>query len=292
MDLSVTGLRVLREVAERGSFSAAARSLGYTQSAVSRQIAALESAAGRRLFERGREGVRLTPAGGRLLTRATTVLAELDAARRELAGTANTGPVRVGAFASAAASFVPSALAVLAHEGFAVTLREGSTPALVRALRAGALDLAVLAASPPFRPFDDGAPPLPTETLAEAELRVAVGPGHPFAARASVDITELEGQQWVASRSDAGETLLGVWPGLPGRPRVTYVVGDWLAKLRLVETGLAITTVPPMLAPAGLTLVSILGGPEERRRVMLARRPGATAPEHEAVSAAMRASAR
>src|SRR4051795_6065454 len=101
-ELSVTGLRVLREVAERGSFSAAARGLGYTQSAVSRQVAALETAAGRTLFERRRDGVRLTPAGVGLLSRATTVLAELDAARRELDGTATQGgPVRLGAFASA-----------------------------------------------------------------------------------------------------------------------------------------------------------------------------------------------
>jgi hypothetical protein len=60
-DFSPTGLRVLREVAQSGSFSAAARALGYTQSAVSRQVAALEAVAGRRLFDRGRLGVVLTP---------------------------------------------------------------------------------------------------------------------------------------------------------------------------------------------------------------------------------------
>ena len=66
-EFSPIGLRVLREVAQAGSFSAAARSLGYTQSAVSRQVAALEAVAGRRLFERSRLGVVLTPAGARLL---------------------------------------------------------------------------------------------------------------------------------------------------------------------------------------------------------------------------------
>ena len=60
-DLSPAGLRVLVEVAQSGSFSAAARGLGYTQSAVSRQVAALESVAGRSLFERRRNGVTLTP---------------------------------------------------------------------------------------------------------------------------------------------------------------------------------------------------------------------------------------
>src|SRR6185312_9182759 len=101
-DFSPTGLRVLREVAERGSFSAAARALGYTQSAVSRQVAALEAAAGRPLFERAREGARPTPAGRRLLDRARTVLAELEAARRELdAAAPAAGPVRLGAYPGA-----------------------------------------------------------------------------------------------------------------------------------------------------------------------------------------------
>src|SRR4051794_36011170 len=111
-DFSPTGLRVLREVAQSGSFSAAARALGYTQSAVSRQVAALEAAAGRRLFDRSRTGVALTPAGARLLPRAVRILDELDAAQREAAGEEPAaGPVRLGAFASAAAGLVPPPLA-------------------------------------------------------------------------------------------------------------------------------------------------------------------------------------
>ena len=69
-ELSPTALRAFREIAQAGSFSAAALSLGYTQSAISRQIAALEAAVGHRLFDRGRQGVTLTPAGARLLTSA------------------------------------------------------------------------------------------------------------------------------------------------------------------------------------------------------------------------------
>src|SRR3712207_9370841 len=61
--LDVKRLRVLREVAARGSFSAAAESLAYTQSAVSQQIAALEREAGTRLVDRSARGVRLTEAG-------------------------------------------------------------------------------------------------------------------------------------------------------------------------------------------------------------------------------------
>src|SRR3954462_1885066 len=100
-DFSPIGLRVLREVAQSGSFSAAARSLGYTQSAVSRQVAGLEGVARRRLFERRASGGTLPRGGARRLPRAARILDELDRARREAAGEPlPEGPVRIGAFAS------------------------------------------------------------------------------------------------------------------------------------------------------------------------------------------------
>src|SRR4051794_13216245 len=262
VDFSVTGLRVLREIAQQGSFSAAAGTLGYTQSAVSRQVAALEAVAGRRLFERSRAGVTLTPAGARLLPRAIRVLEELDAALRE-----DEGPVRLGAFASAVAGLLPRALAEVP---FAVSVREATTPALVRALRAGTLDLAVLAQTPPFRPPGED---LELTLLAERELALAVPAAHAFGR--AVEVEALEGQVWVASRSDAGDALLGVWPGLRGRPDVRFVVRDWLAKLQLVAAGLAITTLAPVVEgvlPAGVRAVAVRGEPVETRRLVLAHR--------------------
>src|SRR5512142_2235823 len=110
-DLSPTALRVFREIAQAGSFSAAALSLGYTQSAVSRQVAALEKAVGLRLFDRGRQGVTLTPGGARLLTSAIRALDEIDSALRELDGEQTAvGPVRLGAFPTAVIGLLPTAL--------------------------------------------------------------------------------------------------------------------------------------------------------------------------------------
>jgi DNA-binding transcriptional LysR family regulator len=272
------GLRVLREVAQTGSFSAAAVSLGYTQSAVSRQVAALEAAAGRRLFDRRRRGVSLTPAGARLLTSAVRVLDELDSARRELTGEQTSGrPVRLGAFATAAAGLVPKALAALPPQ-LTVSMREATTPALTRALRAGTLDLAVLARTPPFRPLDAESPAFELTTLSERELAIGVPANHPLARAEAVEVGELEGQVWVSSRSDTGDTLLGVWPGLAERPDVRYVVRDWLAKLQIVAAGLAITTIAPIMLdalPPGIRVLAVRGEPQETRRVVLARPPGA-----------------
>ena len=138
-DVSLVALRVFREVAERGTLTSAAAALGYTQSAVSRQVASLERAAGTPLLERRHDGVRPTTAGHVVLRHAATVLDQIDTAARELAGLpAEAGTVRLGWFTSAGASLLPRALAALrrTHPAIIVITREGSTPALVRALRA------------------------------------------------------------------------------------------------------------------------------------------------------------
>ena len=276
-DLSSTSLGTFREIAQAGSFSGAALSLGYTQSAISRQVAALEAAVGHRLFDRGRQGVTLTSAGARLLTSAIRALDEIDGALRELDSEQTTvGPVRLGAFPAAVIGLVPAALRSLPPH-LKVTLREATTPALTRALRARTLDLAILARSPPFRPLDAESPPLELTTLSERELMIGVAAGNPLASAAMVEARELEGQVWVASRSDAGDSLLGVWPGLAHRPDVRYVVRDWLAKFSIVAAGLAITTVAPISLdglPDGIRILAVRGEPRELRRIVLARQPG------------------
>jgi DNA-binding transcriptional LysR family regulator len=171
---------------------------------------------------------------------------------------------------------VPRALASLPSP-LKVTLREGTTPALTRALRAGTLDLAILARTPPFRPPDIESPALELTTLSERELVIGVSAAHPFASAHAVEVEELNGQAWVASRSDPGDSLLGVWPGLTERPDVRYVVRDWLAKLQIVAAGLAITTLAPValdVLPDGVKVVAVRGEPKETRRLVLARRPG------------------
>jgi DNA-binding transcriptional LysR family regulator len=146
---------------------------------------------------------------------------------------------------------------------------------LVRALRAGTLDMAVIASTPPFRTPDDETPALEIEVLAERSLRVAVPATHPLARNDFVDIADLRGQRWISGPGDP--LVMGVWPGLGERPVVAHTARDWLAKLQLVAAGLGITTVPAALAsvvPDGVRVVPVRGGPAEQRRVLLARLPG------------------
>ncbi|MFD4787210.1 LysR family transcriptional regulator [Streptomyces sp. NPDC058459] len=280
MDLSSTGLRVLRQIAESGSFTSAAAKLGYTQSAVSRQAAALERSADATLFERRPDGVRLTPAGLTMLRHAHTVLNSLAAAERELAGTVpQTESVRLGLIVSASAALLPDALALLdsVSPQIRVITSEGTTPRLIRALRAGSLDLAVLTSRPPHRPFDSESPRLHLEPIADTELVVAASSTGEFSGRTAVHIDELVDARWIASQAPKSEPLLGVWPGLPGRPRIMHFTNDWLAKLQLVAGGFGVTTVPVRLArvlPPGVSLLRVEGAPAEVRRLLLARLPG------------------
>src|SRR5687767_4785618 len=145
--LDVKRLRVLREVASRGSFSGAAESLSYTQSAISQQIAALEREAGTVLVERSARGVRLTPAGTALVGHTEAILARLDAAERELEAIAGLrgGRLRMVALPSAAASLMPLAIAEFRRRHPAVELSlEPREPAEGLAeLKAGECDISI-----------------------------------------------------------------------------------------------------------------------------------------------------
>ncbi|MGW4212614.1 LysR family transcriptional regulator [Lentzea sp. NPDC004789] len=241
-EFTVVGLRVVREAGRHGSFSHAAERLGYTQPAVSRQIALMEQAAGQALFERQARGVRLTDAGRVVVRHAEVVLGELDAVQQQLQDIAArpAGRLRVGAFSTAMAVLVPHAIAALSR-ATRVTLREGQSPGLVRAVARGRLDLAVVTEAVP----PEGVEVTP---LLEDPLFVATSLGHPFAGQPSVTGEALRGQRWIAGSAEPGTTLLGAWAG--EEPEIAYVARDWVAKLGLVSAGLGVTVVPGLVVPA------------------------------------------
>jgi DNA-binding transcriptional LysR family regulator len=141
-------LLTLKAVVRSGSFAIAARDLGYTASAISQQISALEKESGLTLFEREAHGIRATAAAHRLVDLGARVLAaldELDYEVRELASGA-TGRLRLGTFPTAGVRLVPSALSALGetHPRAQIQLEEGEPDELVAALSTGDLDVAVV----------------------------------------------------------------------------------------------------------------------------------------------------
>ncbi|WKX08758.1 LysR family transcriptional regulator [Streptomyces sp. NL15-2K] len=294
-DVSTVWLRVFLEVARHGSFTVAARTLGWTQSAVSRQVSSLEEAlGGAPLFDRLPRGVRLTEAGRLLVPHAQAVVEALHGAGRELAALreAAGGRLRFGAFASADAALVPQALATFRarHPRVRVSREEGFTPVLLERLTAGHLDLAVVSST-------GGAPPstYALHHLLDESLYVAVPADHPLADGGPVRLGQLADADWISGSARPEGTLLDVAVRQGFRPRIAHVVGEWTAKQGYVAAGLGVTLVPALAAGSvrpDVVLLPVLDQGAPARAVYAATVRGRTlTPAAEAFVGALRKAA-
>src|SRR5690242_15477276 len=245
-------LEVFAEAARRGSLTAAGQALGYTQSAVSRQVAALEQALGAALFERLPRGVRLTAEGGAVLAHAEAVLGSVRAARRDLAALRGlaAGRLRVGAFDSAMAALVPAALADFraAHPGVALSLVAQRTEIQLGYLRAGEIDVAVVSVYPHQTAEELAAVDL--RHLVDDPLLVALPAGHRLAGRGTLRLADLAGERWVEGFPGGLETLTEACRRAGFEPRVDFEVREWIGKQGFVAAGLGLTLVPRLAAAA------------------------------------------
>lgn len=245
--VSLAGLAVFCEAARTGSLTAAAERLGYTQSAVSRQIAALERQAGAPLFDRLARGVRPTAEGRALLGHAEAVLGRLDEARRDLRALRELdgGRLRAGAFPTANIGLVPRALAALRtrHPGVDATAEEARTPELERRLGEGEVDIAVVSSTAGREPRG-----VRLVHLLDEGMYVAVAAGHRLAGRDGVGMADIEGEVWIAGRRSPERTLLAPLAERGLRPQVGHVVAEWVAKAGYVAAGLGATLVPALAA--------------------------------------------
>ena len=248
--LDVRRMRVLREVAQRGSFSAAADALAYTQSAVSQQIAALEREAGTRLVERNARGVRLTDAGRALVEHADAILARLADAEAELEAIAGLrgGRLRLVAFPSAGATMMPEAIARFRgrHPAVELTLEPADPePAIVK-LRGGEADL-VLDITGAFRPpRDDG---IERVHLLDDPMYVALPKDHPLANKRNLKLEELADESWIlgttGSCPDASIFLHSCQ--LAGfEPHVAFNSDDYFAIQGFVAAGVGASFIPDL----------------------------------------------
>ncbi|WP_406099637.1 LysR family transcriptional regulator [Streptomyces sp. NBC_01013] len=267
-------LRLLVAVAECGSFTQAAVRLNYTQSAVSRRIAALEQQAGGPLFVRLARGVRLTPAGRALHRHATEVLDRLARAERELAvlHAGQGGLLHVGAFATANIFLVPHALRSLRDTSpeVEVVASEGPTDILMQRLTDGALDLAVVSDYPSGLPQADG---VTTTVLCEDELRVVLPREHRLAGTGTFDLRELRDEAWLQSAYGDRPTMLADACARAGfSPRKVIRIAEWTGKFGYVAAGLGVALVPSLAARAVPRTLAVcrLTDPALRRTVHVA----------------------
>ncbi|MGW2873134.1 LysR family transcriptional regulator [Kitasatospora sp. NPDC001225] len=275
-------LDVFRTVAHLGSFTAAGERLGFTQSAISRQIATLEAELGTPLFDRLARGVRLTEHGRALLPHAEAMLERLDTTRRDLVALTEltAGRLRVGAFDSANAALVPGALAAFraAHPEVAISLTEGLAAHLLDLLAEGAIDLALVASY--TEPADAGEQ-FDFRPLMDDPVLVALPRGHRLARRRRLRLAELADEPWIAARRHAESTLLAACVRSGFQPRIEYTVAAWTAKLGLVAAGLGITLIPSLAARVtrpGIALIPLHPDDTPVRQVYTVTRRGRQVP--------------
>jgi DNA-binding transcriptional LysR family regulator len=246
-------LRALQAVAEAGSFSGAADALDYTQPAVSKSIATLERELGAVLVERQSRPVRLTDAGAALVRHADDVFARLSSAKLEIEAItqAEAGTVAVGTFGSAASAFVVDALCEFRkrHPDVRVSIVEGMPSSLVRRLRAGELDLAVVFDFPAAG--EDIGEGLELHQLLDQPFDIVLHGNHPLARENRVRPADLANDDWILQ--DFGPEsptlkLIGRMCAAAGfEPRVAFRVNDCQVILAMVAAGEGVSILPRLM---------------------------------------------
>ncbi|MGI9019504.1 MAG: LysR family transcriptional regulator [Solirubrobacterales bacterium] len=252
--LDVKRLRILREVAARGSFSAAAEELYLSQSAVSQQVATLEREVGMTLLERTSAGPKLTDAGSALVTHVDAVICRLEEAERELAAIAGLegGRLRLVSFPTASATLVTRAVSSFRerHPAVELQLGEAEPDQSVPALKRGEYDLALT--------YDYAFHPDPEDRdthrtlLLEEEMQIALPPEHRLAKRAAVKLGDLADDDWLTGVSSGScrthVILLCQQAGF--EPRISFESDDYQVLQGLVSAGVGVSLLPE-LALAG-----------------------------------------
>src|SRR5215207_9528405 len=245
--LDVRRMRVLREVALRGSFSAAAEALSFTQSAVSQQIAALEREAGAVLVERSARGVRLTEAGEAVVRHADQILGRLAEAEAELEAIAGLrgGRLRMAAFESAAATIMPVAIAAFAkvHPAVELSMTLLEPEESVAALRAGDIDLAVtFGAGKPEDRFGDG---VEHHHLLEDPMYLVLSQDHPLARKRGVRLADLAGEPWIGGAPDCecNRLISQACMRFGFDPRIAFETDDYAAVQGFVAAGVGVSLI-------------------------------------------------
>lgn len=240
-------LEVFRTTAQTRSFTAAAKELGYTQSAISRQISALESEMRATLFDRLPRGVHLTEEGRYLLRHAVAILEQLDSAKQDVAALRNlaAGRVRIGSFATAGVRLVPAVLVEFAssYPDVTVSHHDGLTAQLTAQVATGELDIAVVNGYPDQIASIEN---VALHHLMDEPIFVALPQDHPLVDNGPVRLEQLANEKWIAGNASPHETLIRATLRQGFFPKVAYVVQEWMAKQGFVAAGLGITMVPAL----------------------------------------------
>jgi DNA-binding transcriptional LysR family regulator len=234
--------------------SAAARELGYSQSAVTQQIQLLERQLQTALVVRLRNGIQLTEAGEVLVRHGASVLASMELALAEVEAVAGLrgGRVRIASFPSAAATILPRALGAMTkkYPDLAFTLTEAEPPRALEMLRRGECDIAIV-----YNYVGVGRDDKPLEQLHNGErgvrlleenVHIAMPETHPAADKRWVEMSDLRSSRWIAGCPECRGNLLDACDTAGFIPDIAFETDDYLALQSLAAAGLGVALVPDL----------------------------------------------
>jgi DNA-binding transcriptional LysR family regulator len=276
MDISMQQLRMLREVANRRTIAAAAESLGYTASAVSQQLAALERSTGVAVLERVGRNVRLTDAGRELVRHAGELLAGMEAARvaLEQVNREPRGELEVTIYESVAATLLPPLLARLAvrYPDLHLRTRQADPDLAIDALAMGDIDLA-FAIDYPHAPAPKRADVIRFSVL-DDRFHVVVADDDPIQ-EPVVALADLAGRPFISSPPalSCGRCVVMACRSAGFEPDVVHQLDDYPTTLHLVAARQGVALVPDLglvQLPAGIRTIEL--DPPLSRTIQLAYR--------------------
>jgi DNA-binding transcriptional LysR family regulator len=278
--LNIGRLRILKEVARHGSFSAAADALSYTQPAISQQIATLEAETGLTLLERHPRGVSLTAAGQTLVGHAEGILARLEAAQAALSAIAGLrgGRLRMASFPTAGATLMPLAIATFrdSYPQVGLSLAEGEPEEILPRLRAGELDLALLFEFAGEAPLAED---MVRVELLEDPMYLALPREHRLAGRVNLRLGDLRDEAWVqtSSSSPCARHVVRSCHAAGFEPNVSFESDDYQTVQGLVAAGVGVALIPELALSVVREDIAIraLSPKPPVRQVVAAAPPGA-----------------
>jgi DNA-binding transcriptional LysR family regulator len=253
--LDVKQLRVLKAVAEHGSFSAAADALSYTQPAISQQIAALEKSAGATLVDRTSRGIHLTDAGRALVDHAGVVIARLAAAEAELEAIAGVrgGRVRLASFPTAGASLLPPAVARFTerHPEVELSFVEQEPEDAVQMLRAAELEVAVVFEFHDLSQleWDRLYGGVELHHLVDDPMYLALPRGHRLAHKPRVGLRDVADETWIQDgdpNNICGRLHQSACRSAGFEPRIGFQSDDYNVVQGLVAAGVGVSLLPSL----------------------------------------------
>jgi DNA-binding transcriptional LysR family regulator len=242
--LNLVHLRVLAAVARNGSVTEAAKELQYSQPSVSHHLSRLEAATGVKLVQRVGRGIRLTPEGQLLASRATEIVGRVDAATSELAAQVGlqAGRVRLAANASVLSTIVPNAAATLAraHPGLELSLIDRHPLEALQTLRRGEVDVALI-----YRHADD-----PVEEEGFRLVHVADDPIYLVSQRPDDSVANHRHSPWIGGCERCRVELMTVCQREGFTPRIAFFSDEIVVVQALVAAGIGVTTLPGLALQA------------------------------------------